>query len=370
MLTVLQVLPSLEGGGVERGTLEVAGELVRRGHRSLVMSSGGRLVGRLEQDGSRHFTWPIGKKSLMTLGYILPLRRFLRKHRVDIVHVRSRLPAWIVWFAWRGMDPAARPRLITTMHGLHSVSGYSAIMTRGERVIAVSDTSARYIRENYPQAPEDSIRVIHRGVDREVFPRAYKPSPQWESEWLHSHPNLSQGPVLTLAGRLTRLKGHRDFIRLIGALREQGLPVQGLVVGGEDPRRRRYAEELYRLVSDLKLEPVITFGGHRDDIREIYAASAIVFSLSGKPESFGRTVVEALSMGVPVVGYDHGGVGEVLARIFPEGRVPLDSQECLLEKTLEFLDTPPLVPPFEAFTLQSMLNRTLALYQELIPEKP
>ena len=135
MLTVLQVLPSLEGGGVERGTLEVAAELVRRGHRSLVISSGGRLVAALEQEGSRHFSWPLGRKSLITLGYILPLRRFMAEQRVDIVHVRSRMPAWVVWLAWRGMDPASRPRLVTTVHGLYSVSRYSAVMTWGERVI-------------------------------------------------------------------------------------------------------------------------------------------------------------------------------------------------------------------------------------------
>lgn len=365
MLRVLQVLPSLEGGGVERGTLEVAAELVRRGHRSLVISSGGRLVATLEQEGSRHFSWPLGRKSLITLGYIPPLRRFMAEQRVDIVHVRSRMPAWVVWFAWRGMDPASRPRLVTTVHGLYSVSRYSAVMTRGERVIAVSETVAGYIREHYPQTRQENIRLIPRGVDRDAFPHGYRAAKDWQDAWYGRYPKLRGAQVLTLAGRLTRLKGHEAFIRLVQGLRSRGLAVQGLIVGGEDPRRRRYAAELRDLVSRLGLGASVIFTGHREDIKEIYACSDLVFSLSVKPESFGRTVVEALSMGAPVIGYDHGGVGEVLARLFPEGRVPLDDPERLLEKTVEFLESPPVVPESDDFTLQSMLDKTLTLYKEL-----
>jgi len=368
MLTVLQVLPSLEGGGVERGTLEVAAELVRQGHRSLVISTGGRLVATLERGGSHHFSWPLGRKSLSTFRFVRPLRRFLMEQRVDIVHVRSRMPAWVVWLAWRGMDPASRPRLVTTVHGLYSVSPYSAVMTRGERVIAVSETVIRYIRENYPQTAPERIRLIHRGVDREAFPFGYLPAQGWQAAWYDANPRFSDARVLTLAGRLTRLKGHQEFIRLIHALRSRGLEVQGLLVGGVDPRRRRYAAELEGLVSQLGLKEHIVFTGHREDIKEIYACSDLVFSLSGKPESFGRTVVEALSMGIPVIGYDHGGVGEMLARLFPEGRVPLHDPERLLEKAVEFLGSPPRVPRSDEFTLQSMLDKTLSLYQELVAE--
>ena len=130
-LTVVQVLPALEGGGVERGTLEVARELVRHGHGSLVISAGGRMVAELEREGSEHITWTIGAKSLLTLRYVSKLRDLLVERRVDILHARSRLPAWIAWLAWRGMDPATRPHFVTTVHGLYSVNRYSAVMRRG-----------------------------------------------------------------------------------------------------------------------------------------------------------------------------------------------------------------------------------------------
>ena len=113
-LTVLQVVPTLESGGVERGTLEVGTELVQCGHRSLVLSGGGRLVPQLEQEGSRHFCWSVGRKSPLTTRWILPLRNLLVHERVDILHVRSRVPAWVAWLAWKALPKQARPRFLTT----------------------------------------------------------------------------------------------------------------------------------------------------------------------------------------------------------------------------------------------------------------
>ncbi len=174
-LTVLQLLPSLESGGVERGTLEIANELVRRGHRSLVISSGGRMVEALERAGSEHITWDIGAKSPLTLRFVPRLRRLLAERHIDIVHARSRMPAWIAYLAWRGMNPATRPHFVTTVHGLYSVNRYSAVMTRGERIIAVSNTARDYLLNNYPQVEASRIVVIPRGVDPQEFPYGYRP---------------------------------------------------------------------------------------------------------------------------------------------------------------------------------------------------
>ncbi|NDP48695.1 MAG: glycosyltransferase family 4 protein, partial [Sulfuriferula multivorans] len=113
-LTVLQLLPALESGGVERGTLEIAHALVEHGHRALVMSAGGRQVAPLVASGAEHFTWLIGKKSLKTLFLVGKLRTFLLEQKVDIIHARSRVPAWIAYLAWRGMNPSTRPRFVTT----------------------------------------------------------------------------------------------------------------------------------------------------------------------------------------------------------------------------------------------------------------
>jgi glycosyltransferase involved in cell wall biosynthesis len=364
--TVLQMLPALNAGGVERGTLEVAQHLVKNGHRSLVMSAGGRMVEQLEREGSEHFSWPVGRKSLWTLGLIWKLRRFLIEQNVDILHVRSRLPAWVAYLAWKGMDPATRPHFVTTVHGMYSVSRYSAVMMKGERVIAVSDTIRRYILKHYPAVAPERVRVIPRGVDPAEFPHDFRPPESWLTAWRRRYPQLEHKYVLTLPGRLTRLKGHEDFIDLMGQLKARGLAVHGLIVGGADPKRRRYAEEILGKVEDAGLTDTITFTGHRNDLREIMAISDAVLSLSSKPESFGRTTLEALSLGVPVIGYDHGGVGEQLATLLPEGRVPPGDMDALAALAVEWIQEPPQIPQNQMFTLQRMLDETLAIYDEII----
>ena len=364
-LSVVQVVPALDSGGVERGVLEVARELVKRGHRSMVISAGGRLVAPLQQDGSEHLTWPLGVKSPWTLRWVWPLRRWLTEQQLDILHLRSRLPAWVGWLAWRGMNPLTRPRLVTTVHGLYSVSGYSAIMNRGERVIAVSETVRDYLHQHYPALAPAKITVIPRGVDPAAFPYGYRPSAAWLTAWQREYPQLQNALVLTLPGRLSRLKGHEDFIDLIARLRLQGLPVQGLIVGGAEPRHQGYAEHIYNQVRARGLAEGVWLTAHRADMREIYAQSSLVLSLSAKPESFGRTVLEALSLGVPVVGYAHGGVGEILARCYPAGLVPPGDPRALTERVRALLLNPPPVPSEPVYPLQRMLDQTLAVYQEL-----
>lgn len=365
-LTVVQVLPALESGGVERGTLEVGKFLVQKGHRSIVISAGGRMVEQLEREGSEHVTWDIGRKSLWTLRLIPRLRRFLRENRVDILHARSRMPAWVCYLAWKGMDPHTRPRFVTTMHGLYSVNAYSAVMARGERVIAVSNTVRDYLLGHYPWVDPSRVSVIPRGIDPAAYPLGYRPPPEWLAAWQAQYPRLVGRKVITLPGRITRLKGHEDFIELMARLKSEGDAVHGLVVGGAEAKKLPYLTELRDKVNRAGLGEDITFTGQRGDMREIMAVSDLVLSLSTKPESFGRTVLEALSMGVPVLGYDHGGVGEQLALYFPQGRVPLGDRDGLVRQCRTIQAMTRVEPLASLPTLQDMLTATLAVYAELM----
>ena len=175
-LTIVQVVPEMEEGGVEGETLDLAIFLARQGHNSIVISGGGRMVPYLERGGCRHVLWPhIGEKSARCLKYIGRLKRFLREERADILHLRSRLPAWIGYLAWKALPPRQRPSLITTFHGFYSVNFYSAIMTKGQLVIAVSQTIADHIRKNYP-VDAKRIRLVHGGFDTSSFnPEAVAP---------------------------------------------------------------------------------------------------------------------------------------------------------------------------------------------------
>ena len=276
------------------------------------------------------------------------------------------MPAWIMWLAWRGLPSNQRPHLVTTVHGLYSVSWYSAIMCKGERVIAVSDTVRRYIADNYPATDLSKVVRIFRGVDHDEFPYGLMPDDQWLDAWDEQYPQTKGRIILTLPGRLTRLKGHHDFIELVASLKRSGLNVCGLIVGGEDTKRKSYADELYAKVKADGLEDVICFTGARSDIRHIYAISDVVYSLSGKPESFGRTVLESLRIGTATVGYDHGGVGEILTALFPVGLVTTgDIDECV-KRTEQIIKDKPKPKNTSLFTRKEMLEQTLALYSGLL----
>lgn len=367
-MRVVQILPELNSGGVERGTLEVAAHLVRNGHEAIVISHGGRLVSKLEASGARHLAMPVHRKKITTLKQVWILRKYLTELKPDIVHVRSRVPAWIAWLAWRGMDPANRPRFVSTVHGFYSVNAYSKIMTRGERVIAVSNSVRDYILKHYPGTAGNKIRVIHRGASPQEFPRGYRPDAGWLEEWRRNHPQLEGKKVLLLPGRITRWKGHDHFLGLIADLRKRDFAVHGLVLGETHPRKQAYALELKSRCETLGIAQDITFLGHRSDVRDVMAAADVVYSLSLDPEAFGRVSLEAASLGRPVIGYAHGGVAEQLEVLYPQGLVPVGDTAQLAETSIAILANPgepaEVMPPF---TLEAMCRATEAVYQELLP---
>lgn len=365
-LTVVQLLPALESGGVERSAIEISEALVAAGHRAIVVSAGGRLLPALRDTGAEHLVLDIGRKSLLTLRHLPALLKLFVREQVDIVHARSRLPAWLGWKAVQGIAAVRRPHFVTTMHGLNSPGRYSAVMTYGERVICVSDTVRDYLLRHYPRTDADKLRVIPRGIDTAQFPRMDGPDHALRMEFAKEYPQLSgEGPLLLLPGRGTRLKGHRQALSLLGNLRDSGLDARLWMPGAREAGREQY-------VIDLELEAQL---GHFADalaitppisrIAEAYAASDLVLQLSRKPESFGRTVIEALSVGRPVLGWAHGGVGELLAELQPGGAVPAFDETALVSTAQALLRHPP--PPLATmpYTLRAMQEATLTLYQEL-----
>lgn len=364
LLTVVQLIPAMHSGGAERSALEIARALVQAGHRSVVISAGGRLVDQLLAEGSEHVTLDLGRKSLRTLTRFGALRERLRAIKPDIVHARSRLPAWMGWWAIKGMTP--RPHFMTTVHGLNSPSRYSAILLRGERVIAVSQTLRDYVLSHYRWLDPSRVRVIPRGIDPADFPYGHRPDDAWQRHFFTEYPKLAGAPLLTLPGRGTRLKGHHDAIELLANLKRRGIEARLLLLGVIEPGREAYLVELQELIRQRDVADLVVMTPPRDDIRDIYAVSALILQLSNQPESFGRTVIEALSLCRPVLGYAHGGVGELLAELYPAGRVPPGDGERLVERAAELLRVAPPISPLQSYRLADMQHATLALYEELV----
>lgn len=361
-LRVVQLLPALEAGGVERSTLEIAAALVAAGHDSHVVSAGGRLVPALEAAGSTHHTLAIGAKSLATPFRLPALRRRLAALRPDIVHARSRLPAWLALGALRGLRP--RPAFVTTVHGLNSPGFYSGVMTRGDAVVCVSATVRAHVLRHWPAAA-GRIVVIPRGIDPAQFPRHPRPDPVAAAAL---RAELGLGPatrVLLMPGRGTRLKGHGHAVRLLAALRGQGHDVALWLLGAHQPGRENYLAGLQAEAAALGVADRLHIAPPRSAVVPAYAGADLVLQLSDQPEAFGRTVVEALAVGVPVLGWAHGGVGEILAACWPAGAVPLGDAGALTARAAALLDAPPPLPAALPYALADMQSATLDLYARL-----
>lgn len=362
---VLQALAALSVGGSEWVVVELAEALTAAGHRVTVLGADGPLAGRVRACGAEHLDWPVGRKRPGTLRYIPRLRNWLREHRPGVVHAHSRLPAWICQRALAGLPADPRPRFVTSMHGQYSVSPYSAIMARGERVVAVSEFMRAYTLEHYPATDPRRVVTIHGGADRAQFPHGHRPDGAWFDSVHREFPALHGKRWLCLPARLSRYKGHADFVRLLARLAAGHPDLHGVIVGGGRPGSR-VARELDALAGAEGVADRITRVGARLDIREWLAASEIVFNLTrDPPEAFGRTVLEALCLGRPVLAWDHGGVAEILAAMFPGGAVAPGDQDALLKKAERFLQSPPVVPASDAFSLRDAMQAHIDLYRQL-----
>lgn len=360
---IVQLLPELHEGGVERGVVEMNRELVRRGVISTVISHGGRLVGEIEAAGGRHVTLDVGSKNPLTaLRRARHLQQILAEIRPDIVHVRSRAPAWLLRLANRRL----RLPVVSTVHGFNSVSAYSRIMTRADRVICVSHAIQAYVQQHYG-TPDAVLRVIHRGIDASTFDPASLNSPFIEH--FRQTNKLVDCFVATSVGRVTPLKDYETFIRGVVEARKAVPNLVGVIVGGTHADRRGYETRLHALVRELNATAIIRFVGSQQAMPEIYALSDVVVSCSAKPESFGRTLVEALAMETPVIATAHGGALEIVRDgqngwLFPPGDAA-HLARCLVaasQRTFSGLRADVLT----RFALDTMVEKTLAVYREIL----
>ncbi|MFW2369064.1 MAG: glycosyltransferase family 4 protein, partial [Desulforhopalus sp.] len=373
-LTVMQLLPELNSGGVERGTLEMGKHLSGGGHTSIVVSGGGRLVDLLVEQGSQHAKRNIGSKSPKALLHILPLRQLMKKRKVDILHLRSRMPAWVGYLAWKSISPKHRPVLVTTFHGFYSINAYSAIMTKGDGVIAVSESIKKHIAENYNR--EENVQLIFRGVDAEAFTPRNVHSERIDklvSEWKID----TEKPVLMLPGRLTRLKGQEVFLKSL--LHVSSKNYQAVLVGDIEDNPG-YTAELQAFISDHNLYDRVSLVGHCSDMPAGFLIADIVLSASSlEPEAFGRTTVEAMAMGKPVIATGHGGSLETVVQGVNGWLVKPSDPENLAKAIDEALSLSPeklqelgengKQRVLEHFTAQAMCEQTMAFYNELLRQK-
>jgi glycosyltransferase involved in cell wall biosynthesis len=306
---VLQVLPSLVTGGVERGTIEITQAIVRAGGVALVASAGGPLVAQIERAGGRHITLPLKSKNPLTLWRnAARLAALMRAEHIAIVHARSRAPAWSAWLAARRTGT----HFVTTYHGAYNENApfkrrWNAVMARGEVVIAASRFIANLIAEQHGLDPA-RIRVIPRGVDPAVFdPASVSPDRIMR---LMSNWRLPDGmPVVMLPGRLTSWKGQGILLDAIARLTRKDVCC---VLVGSDQGRTKYSATLLQQAETLGIAARVRLVGHCDDMPAALKLAHVVVHASVEPEAFGRVVIEAQAMGCPVIASDLGGPVETV----------------------------------------------------------
>lgn len=367
-MKVIQFVPTLQSGGVEQGVIEISKALVDSGHESHVVSAGGRLVEQLINNGTHHHNWELHKKNIFTFRQIKPLAKWIKEMNADILHVRSRMPAWIVWKALKKIPENQRPKLVTTIHGLYSVNFYSAVMSKPNNIIAVSNSAKAYLETNYPNIESKNIKLIYRGVDAADYHPDYKPSKDWLDKWYKDYPQTKNTKILTIAGRISPLKDFEKIINLAKAIQENSdHKIKVLIAGEAKDKHKKYLVRLKKLIRSLNLESDIYFLNFREDIKNIYAISNIVFNTSNKPESFGRSILEPLSLGIPSIGYDRGGVKEILEELYPYGCIDPENSKSMLEKSISILDgNNKYIKPNIKFLKSNMCQSTIDFYNEII----
>lgn len=365
-MTVLQIVPKLDTGGAERSAIEIAEALVAAGHRAIIVAKPGRWSAWAARVGAELIAIDLGRKSPLVLFSMLKLRRVLLTVQPDIVHTRSRLPSWLTWLTRMSLPNSKRPQWATTVHGLHSVSRYSAIQHAGKLAIAVSQTAKGYVLKHYPSVQSKDLTVIERGADTKLFYPGQN-TETWQATFNKQFPNMAGKQMLLLAGRGTRLKGHAQALHLLANLRQRGVDAALFFAGVVEAERSNYLVEIKHLCRDLGLADVTVFSESRTDLPALYAHAALVLQLSNRPESFGRTVAEALLCGAKVLGFDHGGVGEQLRAAFPAGLVTLSDHVQLTERAQTLLRTQDLAADLTKVpTLTQMQGKTLSCYQALL----
>lgn len=359
-IKVIQLLPELNIGGVERGTKDFSEALVKRGHDSIVISNGGIFEKDITNTGGHHIKLPIHKKNPFSLRLATNLADIYKDLQPNIVHVRSRMPAWINFFAFKKL--AKKPILVSTFHGLYSTPVYSQVMSKVDHTIAISKTVQDYIISTY-NVDKSNITIIPRGCDPKLFNKE-SPNQAWLDRWYKEFPQTKNKIILTLPTRISQWKGVDSFIDLINLINDSRF--HALIVGPTSPKKEKYLSHLKNKVDENNLNSLVTFTGSRNDISNIYKISDIVYNLSIKPEPFGRTTIEAISSGAKVIGWNHGGTKEILEQLFPFGLVDLNNLNILKEKTLLVSQKDHPLPNENTFLSSKLIDSTISLYQDLI----
>ena len=368
--TILQVVPALVSGGVERGTLEIAKKIVESGYNSIFISAGGPLVTALEESGSKHIKFNVASKNPLTIWLnSKKIAKIIQEEKVDIIHARSRAPAWSCFIAAK----ATGIKLVTTFHGIYNFHTkvkkfYNSIMTEGNIVIAVSQFVKDHIIKNY-KIDESKVVLIHRGVNHKEFSME-KINAEVLLKYRTKYNVPPNTPVILLPARMTEWKGHIVLVKALEKIKHLNFYC---IMAGDLAKHPAYVARIKTLINEYKIQNRVQLFGNEPTMVNLYGISDIVLSASIEPEAFGRTIIEAQSMEKLVIATNTGGAAETVEDEKTGFHVDPSSSEQLADKIeycLSILGTDKAgeiqaaarKSTIENFSLDVMLEKEMSVY--------
>jgi glycosyltransferase involved in cell wall biosynthesis len=370
--TILQVVPTLIAGGVERGTIEIAKAIVDNGDRSIVVSAGGPLISKIYDLGAEHFKMNIASKNPVSMYCNIDnLSKIIQEESVDIIHARSRAPAWSAYYAAKKTNK----RFVTTFHGIYNFGCglkkyYNSIMVSGERVIAVSNFVREHILSNY-DVNESKIRVIHRGVDYRYF-NPERITDEIRAKFREKYHVPKSVPVILLPARMTRWKGHTTLIKALNLIKDKNFYC---IISGDLSKHPAYTCAIRDMIREFKLQRKIQLFGPETDMLGLYGIADIVLSTSIEPEAFGRVAIEGQAMEKIVIATNIGGAVETVTDEVNGYHVKPGDERELASKIAHVLDNLESLSDIRKkarkyaiahFSVDTMDSKTMDVYAELV----
>ncbi|MGB2706441.1 MAG: glycosyltransferase family 4 protein [Candidatus Omnitrophota bacterium] len=357
-MNILHIVPALESGGVETGTVDLALSLKDLGQTVIVISNGGRLVRDLENNGILHIKLPVHKKCPMCpILSGLKVASIIKKHHIDIVHASSRVPAWTGFVACK----LTGTPFVTSCHGFYSRHPFSSIMGRGKLVMAISKSIEKRMIEAFG-VPKERIRLVYRGVDLAKY--TYYP---------HKYDNGKDSFTVINIARLTPIKGQYEFIQAMKYVIDKMKNVEAWIVGGVGRRRESYLHMLEELAKELGIEKHVKFLGLKSDVQDLLRKADCLVLSTNVSEGFGRTIIEAGATGTAVCASEVGGIKEIIdegvSGLLFSPKDPYKMAEAIIKMLSDIELRKKCAGALrkkveENFTLERMARATLAVYEE------
>ena len=380
-ITVMQLSSSLKHDESERGIYEIAHALIKQGHRSVVISNADaddELVHRLTRDGSHHHTLAMPKKSWLALRHIFALRRLITQHRPDVIHVHSRTPAWVLHWALQPLPAHKRPKIVSIMYGFYPLNKYAQALFDADALITASTSIDSYLKKklrrlnhNEPHPYSTRLVCIRRGVDVRKYRYRHHVSVHWLQQKFAEFPALEHKRWLVFPTPIDHEYGQEWLIDILGNLKEKYPDIHLVIMDDDNTDTPEMTvklayEDFRQRTASLGLSDDISYVGKRpSDLKEWLTSADVVLALAGKPESIGITILKAIHLGTPVIGWNKGADGDILRELYPQGLVKEMTAKSLTRAIASQLDCGSRPAMTHRYEQETMVAETLALYLRL-----